>query len=736
MKRIDIMNEKKISTDFSSTDISNQDKTTDFSASDIINAIINDKTRIFTKAEIDKQREIDREELSLLWDKLESEAGEENGEAIKEAFKKLYTLYSPGLADWFSKLYDPEVGGYYATTSGHDTEGFGPDVEATIQSLRFIEQSGMIRKIGDASILTALPDDMKAAIVRFTKGLQHENGYFYHPQWTFNDVHYNLSRRGRDLGFATGILNWFGAKPTYDAPNGTAGDGLDAYGKPVGAASRDVCANCGGSTETATAVSDKEKGGSEGAKKKTASYPEYLENRQTFEKYLDGFELRTRSYWYGNQLNATHSQIKARAEALLAEGADYDLCELLINKLNAEIDPNTGYWGAEAKMAGSNGFFKIITLYNLWGYPYPMPERVTESILSSIMGDEIPDGNCCSVYNLWCAVSSIKRNVRKTCSAEVRDRVITRINDILRERGAEAILNTYKKMAPFRKGDVFSGQYVGCGGSQQTLYVGLNSNYGVTEGNVDATCICSTGLIRCMFDAFEFERVPMLSLADWMVYRNNLLTYGGAKKIRVLDPELSFSASFIPNVTGAFGEGSAEIEDGVFTGRICEDGGFRLAQTARIPKGDYKLFEADLAISELTGDKTVLVSTFVGGSEIRGSGFFTMKFGEGEVTLENRKWEKGFISTHKLSGDSLKLRVELYLANKAQKAAPGTLSSAARVFVNGELAGEYVNDDGTEKAYPSGININNENLLLFTGYGNTCAKISLRGYRFSYYTES
>lgn len=705
--------------------------------------MINDKSKIFTLEEIEAQRKEDSKELSALWDKLAKEAGGgERGEDIKQAFMKLYTLYSPAMAEWFSKLYDPKIGGYYATTSGHDTEGFGPDVEATIQSLRFIEQSGMIKKVGDGTVPSALPDEMKASIVRFTKGLQHENGYFYHPQWTFNDVHYNLSRRGRDLGFATGILNWFGAKPTYDAPNGTHGDGLDAYGNPVKRACADysdnACAASAKDSGTSSLSAEKndsaENAGSD--RKKALPYPEYLENRESFEKYLESLEINTRSYWCGNQLNATHGQLKARAEALLAAGADYDLMEILINWLNEHIDPETGYWGAEANMAGSNGFFKIITLYNVWGYPYPMPERVTESILYSIMGDEIPDGNCCSVYNLWCAVSSIKRNVRKTCSAEVRERVIGRIDDILRDRGAEAILNTYKKMAPFKKGDVFSGQYVGCGGSQQSLYVGLNHNYGVTEGNVDATCICSTGLIRCMFDAFEFERVPMLNLADWMVYRNNILTYGPAKKIRTFDPNISFSASYVPNVLRNFQEGEAKIENGKLIGKLCCGGGFSLTQSARIPKGDYKLFEADIAFSELTGDKTVLISTFVGGSELRGSGFFTMKFGDGEVTLENRKWETGFTSTHKLSGNTLKLRIELYLADKRQKADPSKLSSAARIFINGEYAGEYVNDDGTERAYPSGININNENIILFTGYGNTCADLTLGGYRFSYYTES
>ena len=688
--------------------------------------------KIYSAEEIAAQRIKDKAELEELWSNLAEEAGGgERGKAIADAFKKLYTLYTPGLADWFSKLYDPEAGGYYATTSGHDTEGYGPDVEATIQSLRFIESSGMLRHVGD--LTEALPEGMAERIVRFVKSLQNENGYFYHPQWSFNDVHYNLSRRGRDLGFAIGILEWFGASPTYDAPNGKAGDGIGADGKPI--------AYCSASCKT---EDDSIIGGADTAKsadspvapnKKAPPYPEYLENRETFERYLDTIEIRTRSYWWGNQLNATYGQIKARAEALAAEGADYNFCDMLINWLNERIDPNTGYWGEAVNMAGSNGFFKIITIYNMWGYPYPMPERVTESILTNIMGDELPSGNCCSVYNLWCAIGSIKRNVRKTCSKALCDKVISRIDEILRDRGAEAILNTYKKMAPFRKGEVFSGQYEGCGGSQQSLYVGLNHNYGVLEGNVDATCICSTGLTRTMFTAFELERVPMLGLADWMVYKNNLLTYGPAKKTRTLNPEISFSDEFVPNVVAPFGDGTAEIKDGKLSGTLCPGGGFRLMQTARICKGDYRLFEADISFSSLKGDKTVLVTAFTGGSELRGSGFFTLKFGDGKLTCENKKWDVGFSSVHKLADNKVRLRIELYLNERRQRANPQRLSSAGRIYINGVYAGEYVNDDGTEYAYPSGINLNNETLILITGFGNTTATAELSGYRFSYHTE-
>ena len=272
-------------------------------------------SKIYTEEEIIKQREIDKINKEKEWEALCEEAGGgERGRAIADAFKQLYTLYTPGLAEWFAKLYDPEVGGYYSTTSGHDTEGFGPDIEVTVQSLRFIESSGMLRDVGP--LYESLPEGMCQAMLRFAKSLQNENGYFYHPQWTFDDVHYNLARRGRDLGWATSLISVLGGQPTYDTPNGKKGDGLDAYGKPV---ELHACLDC------------KEENAEKPAAK--INYPEYLENKETFLHYLSKLNIRENSYSVGNQFNATYSQIKARSEALIAEGADYSLCDVFINWL-------------------------------------------------------------------------------------------------------------------------------------------------------------------------------------------------------------------------------------------------------------------------------------------------------------------------------------------------------------------------------------------------------------------
>ena len=671
---------------------------------------------IYTQEEILKQRELDKINKEKEWELLKEQAGGgERGEAIKEAFKQLYTLYKPSLAEWFAKLYDPEVGGYYSTTSGHDTEGFGPDVEVTVQSLRFIESSGMLREVGGLN--EALGEDMCRAMLKFAKRLQNENGYFYHPQWTFDDVHYNLARRGRDLGWATSLISTMGGMPTYDTPNGKKGDGLDADGNPV--APLNGCVACESEPKPAA----------------SKNYPEYLENKETFLTYLSGLKIRENSYGIGNQLNATYAQINARAVALLAEGADYDLRKILIDWLNERIDPNTGYWGEFTNLAGTNGFFKIITIYNSWGYVYPMPEKATESVLLGIMGDEIAAGNCCSIYNLWSAICSIKGNVKLNPDEAVRERVLGAIDEVLRNKGAEAILNTYKKMVPYQKRDCeFSHSYTSVGGSQQGLYTGLNPMYGVLEGNVDATCICSTGLTRTMFEAFGFTRVSLLMKADWMNYKNILMTYGPAKKIRTQDPNVKFEDGKIPPFISSASDAALSVSDGKLKIEARDGGrGFYLQPTARICKGDFLLFEADISLSDISGEGKFTFENRTGSvKNLERAVYFDIYAKDGKLTFISDKWATGFKAEAAASAESFKLRVEISLTDAPRLDGLKKKCTTMDVYADGKYLGRAMNDDGRDPAFPTGFCLGTTTRVFFGTVEGTDATITISSLRHSY----
>ena len=640
--------------------------------------------KIYTPDEISAQRKLDAERRETLWAALtEQLGGDESAEQITSAFKQLYTLYKPELAEWYANLYDPAVGGYYSTDSGRDYESFGPDLECTMQSMAFVRTSGLIEEVGPLE--EAIPEDMQRAMVRFAKSCQSENGFFYHPHWNVADIDGSISRRGRDLGWAVQILSAFGSNPTYDTPNGRKGDGLDADGNPVAV---------------------KEKSVSNSAAEKPAAparHAPYLENRETFLEYLSEFDLVNKSYHWGNMLNSTVGQIRARSRELVEGGADYSLVDILIDYLNERICPETGYWGREVNMAGSNGYFKILAVYNSLEKPYPACEKATESVLMSIMGDEIDAGNCCSLYNLWNCVSFIKSNVRKFASEEDKERILGRINKVLRERGAEAILNTYKKIKPYQKGVAFSHQYHGNGGAQQGLYTGMTGLFVADEGNVDATGICSTGLVRAMFETFGARRVPILYKADWMVYLNIINTAKPVVKKYPQEPYRKLDNKEALKFVPALANTEWELKDGAYEVKLLAEGhGFDVERTARVCKGDYVLLETELSITDIIEDGTLRIDI------IRGRVpntttliYLDLKVKGDELTVACDKWEHGFKKTIKLP-DSIKLKIEYYIDPMERKDKKLGGCTAERVYINDELMGTAVNNDGTDPKYQTG----------------------------------
>lgn len=649
---------------------------------------------VYSEIEIKLQRELDAARRDKLWDELALAAGGgARGESIKEAFKQLYTLYKPSLSEWYAGLYDPTVGGFYSTEEGRDYESFGPDVESTAQTLAFIEQSGMLDEVG--TVNDALPKKIQSSIVRFAKGIQHENGFFYGKHWNFDDIHYNLSRRGRDLSWATILLKRFGARPTYDTPNGIIGDGLDIDGNPV----------CKGAQSAKVAESVTKS--SRGSEAKQGAYPDYLENEETFKKYLSTLDINRASYHFGNQLNATFSQIGSRAEALLAGGAKYDLREILINWLNEHIVEETGYWGEKVDMAGSNGFFKIITLYNVWGKPYPAAEKATESVLESIMGSEIAQTNCCSVFNLWSCISSIKTNVKRTATAELRDKLLGEIDEVLRERGAEAILNTYEKMLPYQRGTPFHHSYPGynVGGTQQGLYCGFPPILGGGVGNVDATGICTTGLTRVMFESFGFKKVPLLMKADYMVFINTVSSVRTISEKKKQTTHISLENEENSKFVSVFGGASEKWSNGALEITLSDgESGAIIDKTARICKGDYHVIEAEFSLEDISSEGTLRLSVGRGLSPIATAVFVDLAIKGGKLTASSDLWSKGFSSKPCELPKSLNVRMEYHLV--PSRTEEGLKYSAARIYLNGKYLGTAINDDGTDARYPSGITPN------------------------------
>ncbi len=463
--------------------------------------------RYYTEIDLTElQAEIDAEKKEAAFLKFESEAGAEAAAALRRMYD---TIYSGDLALWLGSLYSPEHGGFYYSPSARDIgqtliDGICydllPDIESTEQALEFITRSGMISHIG--TVHDALPDEMKEKIISFVKARQDKNGYFYHPQWTKEMVDAKLSRRGRDLTKALSILDYLGARPTYDTPTGVKGDGLLSDATPAPASKMTY------PLRTPTVVSVSKLTSTAGV------YPSHLENRESFESYLSGLEekMAKDSYSVGGELSAQANQIKARDAALLKEGADYSLVEILHNWLDSLCFETTGHWSSKANYEGLNGLMTISAVYQTLGLPLPYPEAAARSAVDTIdMTHKYP--TVCFAFNSWMTVCNIINNVKKHKSENEAERIIDGIRGELRERAPELIAATMKKQGSFLSGDGgFMYMTTGSSGTSQGLPVSVK---GMLEGNMNATLLATTGTLYHMFAALDYPSVPLLYEADY-----------------------------------------------------------------------------------------------------------------------------------------------------------------------------------------------------------------------------
>jgi len=513
---------------------------------------------------------LDEQKRATQWHALELYVGKDVADAIRD----FYSIYEPTMIDWYANLYDSSAGGYYYSNSARDNlyvthrgkqYQLLPDIESTNQALNFISASGLAAGQG---YMNVIPSWMKEEIVAFVKGMQDsEDGYFYHPQWGKALTSTQLSRMGRDLSWATNILSALGYSPIYDTPNGYSGSGIISSklssplssGKAI-AVSRVVAA---------------------------ASVPRILASEEAFRNYLAGFNLNEDSYPVGNELASQANQFVARDRQLEREGADYRICDILIEWLNEHQYPETGHWNAVADYEGTNGLLKISSVYNAVGAPFPNAEAAMRSAIGTITTD-VPAGTVCYPYNCWFSISNIMTNLRKHGDD---NGIANKIRAELLENAPEAIRATKEKVLTFKKSDgSFSYTTTKSAATSQGMPVAIpNTN----EGDVNATGICSTGTLGNMFSALGLSsyKVDLFGSADWYRYVT-ILEENRAKGGFPKDEE-------IPTYSGKVDFNAEEIGTlpAILAADIVTSGGTASVQ------------------SESTGDNAVYFKTVAGGND-------------------------------------------------------------------------------------------------------------------------
>ena len=359
---------------------------------------------VFDMLEYQKQK--DEILLAEKWEDHRNTLAKKYGEALAketiDALKSFYTVYNDNLIIWLINLYDPDTGGFYYSNSARNTEGYLPDLESTTQALGIIQNSGIAKSL-EGGMDELIPEEMKEQMVKWVKSLQDpESGYFYHPQWGKKATDQYPARRGRDLQWAINILTRFDATPTYDTPLGDKGDGItaDQYTREGALAVR-----LGASpTRAVSAVllvnaSD-------------AGVPEHLLDDVNFKNYLNGLNIKTKSYSAGDTLESQALEIIQRDKVLASRGEKYSLVDILYNFLNENQNKTTGLWQEDGATDyhAVNGLLKISSTYTKIGKEMPNALLAMRAVMDCIASDEEPE-HVCDVLNPWYAVTVVLENM-------------------------------------------------------------------------------------------------------------------------------------------------------------------------------------------------------------------------------------------------------------------------------------------------------------------------------------
>lgn len=380
-------------------------------------------------------------------------AGDQIGSEALAQLRKLYEIFDEKIYIWLAGLWDREQGAFYYSESARDTGLYGPDIESTVQVLRFLNTSGMLAPAEEHPVLR-IPSSVRDKMVAFARFLQDQDGYFYHPQWGKN---ISVSRRGRDLCWGSEIITAAGANPRYLLPTQKTAEG-----------------------------------------NKSASLPEYLQDITSFRQYLSGMELSVNSYYTGNVIESTLSQISAA-------GKEFENC--LVEWLNAQNRADNGLWEEQVSYASVNGLMKIAGNYPMLHATLPYAGASLTSAITAAMSDERMKF-VCEVYNPWAAICSIFRANENTRDQEE----LASLRRYLIEQAPALISKTGEKVGVFRKEDG-SYSYFKCMSSAVSQGAPAAVPY-TNEGDVNATTICVGSTIRSMRTALNIPVIPVFAPED------------------------------------------------------------------------------------------------------------------------------------------------------------------------------------------------------------------------------
>ncbi|MBO5906676.1 MAG: hypothetical protein J6Q85_00795 [Clostridia bacterium] len=580
---------------------------------------------------IEEQEKLDDATEARQWETVKNNLvakwGEEKGLEFLEAFKQLYSLYQDGLVVWAANLYDPGIGGFYATASGRDHEGIYPSPETTGMCLDMGGSFGAPGEIRDL-----IPDIMKYQIIYYLKSVQYSDGYFYPPGasravWQTTGV----AARGRSLSRAESLFRSYGAKPQYDTANlygdGKTADEYWAELRAKGLVNQDPPKvpknvddlNSAGTASLRTSSVVAVAAIYDSSVVATATTVNELNDYYKFIDWLETNNIKASPYGPGNTIQArlvefhtASRQLENNEGKFIPKDTDSDkykkyhgmnMLDMIYYYCESCINPATGIWGfpndsnpTGTEFLYTNGFFKIIAIYESLGRPVPYPVKSAEALMQGTVSKEGTSNNACDVYNIWASISMLQTNIKKwtettylnflgfrddygtevirtaldkyldslgitvddpeyetkkaAARADIAETIkkfkedtLKKIDDLLNEYGALPIITSYKKQKGYQKEDgSFSHSTSGSAETYQgPLVVGL----GYKEGDIDAIAKALWSTIGPIVQLYGATGKSGYYLHNYMIYMQILLENGPV--IKYSYKELEAGTAYVPN---------------------------------------------------------------------------------------------------------------------------------------------------------------------------------------------
>ena len=406
----------------------------------------------------------------LYWKNLTEYLSEqaENAEEIVESLRNLYSLYSTDICTWLGGLFDPDIGGFYYSNSAKNTYGYLPDIESTNQALVFLQNSGLIESYD------SIPSWVKEKIERFICYLQDpENGFFYHLQWDKALVESYPNRLSRDYDEATNIAQMLDFKLPYRIEKENRGQ---ASKRNDGYYERNI--------------------------------PAHLKSKDAFMKYLQSFDWKNDAYRATSTILSQYSLLHRQY-----------LTDTALNFIDSLQNPKTGLFESRDNPCAIDSYFAISHFHIIEKRPLKYVDRAISAVFERFDGDENKDASY--VYHVWSSMSNIMSQLRESYD-EKENKNAEKILPEIFKIAPKAIDKTAQKLRSFQKDDGSFSYYENITSSfSQGMPVAIP---GTNEGDVNATCLCSTAVTRMIFKSLNAHKhyVPIFDNSDYSLFLQSL----------------------------------------------------------------------------------------------------------------------------------------------------------------------------------------------------------------------